>query len=476
MAASDRPPVTKIASLALFVAFAALGLWVQGRLPFWSSWDMDLITAVDLFRMESGLLPQHINHTGFGMYLPLRTVWDWLPLEAHNLTDWLAQPVPLFPLAETITWLRALSLLAMSVLVMAVWSALPRLSVALLLVTLPSLWLFPMLHVRTELWAVMWYGLAFAVLPWARSPRGIVLSFFLAGLGFLTKYQGLFLHAGLVLIVFHQAPAVAWPRLPGKRTGAIVLVTFLFLGLCAALSYVPNHFATFSRATAPNFFFFAGLILLTLPFWRAPWARLGGPLWWAVAALMAVFPLHFLMGLAPGAAWEYLVFDWRMLFLRLSKGAIAAARTENIFLWSLQHHAGLLLVWALLAGRHWRRGGKRERIFVAAYALLILLSLKLATRGHIQDALWNDFLLLFGLLPFLPGLPRRWDWALVPLVAIQLYQIRHIAEEPHIAEDQLDRYWLEPYESPDVGYTEAMARLLPWRDLINREARTLPAR
>jgi hypothetical protein len=475
MAKSHREAVTRAFALVLFVGFAVAALLVQRALPFWQAWDMDLITAVDLLRLGSGLIPQHINHTGFGMYLPLHAAWELSPLVIMDLGSWLATSVPLYPLADIISWLRLLTTFAGTVLVMATWSAMPRLALVALLVTLPSLWLTPLLVVRTELWAVMWYALAFATIAHARSTRAVCAGFFLAGLGFITKYQGLFLHAGLVLLVFQRFPPAQWPRLPRRAPALAVLGVFFLLGFCSFLSYVPNQFATFSKATAPNVFFLTGLAILCLPLLRTPWARFGGPAWWAVAGVMAVFPLHFFMGLDFSVAWEYLVFDWRMLFVRISKPAIAAARADNILLWSLQHHAGLLLLWTALAIRHWRRANSGARIFVGLYAALILVSLRLVTRGHIQDAMWNDFLILFGLLPLLEGLPRRWEWALVPLIVLQVYQLRGLRDPTQLMVGQrdLDRYWREPYESPDLRYTEIMSQLESRRAEINAHAAEL---
>lgn len=37
-------------------------------LPFYFSWDMDLITITDMLLMKSDMLPAHINHPGMGMY------------------------------------------------------------------------------------------------------------------------------------------------------------------------------------------------------------------------------------------------------------------------------------------------------------------------------------------------------------------------------------------------------------------------
>lgn len=465
----------KVLALILFAAFAVLGVYIQARIPFYGSWDMDFITVNDLYRMTEDFIPLHINHTAFGMYLPMRIFWQWFPLEAATLTEWMASPIPMFPLADAIIWLRYTCIFAGAVTIIATWSALPSLGLCLFLVSLPCLWLYPLQTIRTELWAVMWYALAFAVIPHIRQTKTLLLCFALAGMGFVTKYQGVFIHVGILLLVLNQLAPEAWPRLPNRRTTYIVLGIFLTLSVSCMVSYIPRSFAVFSRATAPNLFFIAALIVLCLPLLRTPWVRATGPVWWAGLGIIIVFPLHFFLGLSFETSFEYLLFDWRMIFLRHVDPAIATARTENIFLWSLKHHALILILWFAMAIRAWTQSSDWKRYLIMVYGILIVASLRLAVRGDLQDALWNDFLILFGFLLFPLHAPRRWTWALGIFAVMQMYQLRDLPfRTRYVGQYDLERFWREPYESLEVRYTERMAPLLPRKEEINALAQRYP--
>jgi hypothetical protein len=462
--------VKRCSELILLCLFVAFGFWLQKRIPFYSAWDMELITIIDLFRMSADLLPQHINHTAFGMYLPMRALWNILPLPTSEMGQWLSHEIPLLMLREPVLWMRNSSILAALALIIATYKPQRILSLLLVLITLPSLWLIPLQTIRTELYAIMWYAIAFAFLTKTSKRRNSYLFFFFAGLGFVTKYQGVFLHLGLCLLyLFHFSPAQYHP-MPDKSKARWVLGLFLFLSFCSLLAYIPSTFAVFSRSNFPNIFFFAALFILLLPFFKSPYFRLFGFLWWTGLGIIATFSLHFVLGLSLETSWEYLLFDWKMIFFRHSNPNIALPRVESIFGWSLFHQGPLLLIWVICWLKDLKKITHFHKILSTAYFFLILSSFRLVTRGGLQDAIWNDFLILFGFSFFQFKKESYYSIAFVALTILNLWTLKNLPFQTQYAgQYDIDRYWQEPYESPEILYTEKMKILQNRRREINQK-------
>ncbi len=55
----------------MIVLLLAWHILISCDYPYYFIWDMDHITCLDTVLIQSGLLPDHICHPGFGMYLPL---------------------------------------------------------------------------------------------------------------------------------------------------------------------------------------------------------------------------------------------------------------------------------------------------------------------------------------------------------------------------------------------------------------------
>ncbi len=56
---------------AVIILLLAWHAFISRNYPYYYVWDMDYITALDTVLIQSGLLPDHICHPGFGMNLPL---------------------------------------------------------------------------------------------------------------------------------------------------------------------------------------------------------------------------------------------------------------------------------------------------------------------------------------------------------------------------------------------------------------------
>lgn len=495
--------MTRLWVLPVFLIFCMAIVNVQGTLPYHNVWDMDFITTMDLLQMADGLLPQHINHPGAGLYLLQRWAWPFGRLSASSIGHVVASPIPLLPIAEATVWVRSLTLVpALLTLAGCTWGLVSRLprekhlfSIALCMViaTFAGFWGFQVEQVRSEMYAIGFYSVAFACLPLLSRPpkfRALMLVFFFAGVGFLTKFQGFFLHAALLLLACDALGKEQLPRLPQRRLVAgILLAVFMICSVISVFSYMPTYFAQFASKKTPNLFFFVSFFSLLLPFvgvaltrvlnasmvLRRPWlyrfTKPGPDLlgyfalpYWAVVGLLAAFVIHFAMGLSLGNSIEYFFFDWRMIFFKVSEHNSLRSSFLTQLSWNLQFHLPLLLVWIAGAVFTWRSLSLPARVTVALYAGLIFASLALASRGRVQDSLWNDVLIVWGLRFFVPSFARVSDWLLWPIAGLLLaWNLTHrytpSADGVNYHPMAQERFWQEPYESPVNTYTQHMSEL-----------------
>jgi hypothetical protein len=462
----------KILASTLVLIFLYLGYKLHTLLPWHISWDMDLITVIDLYRLSDGLIPLHINHTALGLYLPLRWGWYLLPIET-NYQAWISSAVPIIPLAKTVAWVRLLIIPASAATCFFAAASVRNIVFLMVTLSMASIWLMQIQIIRTELFSVMWFSLAFAVLY--RLPRKYIwMAFLAAGLGFLTKIQGVFLAAGFVLACIGTTTDKDYLQLPKREIAFPIMAVFLVLSLGAWMTYIPSSFATFSKLTAPNYFFALSLILLGFPFFRNPYLRTLAPAYWFVVGLMGSFLFHFALFIDLSTSLEYLLIDWKMVFIRFFKPAIAADRAENIFFYSIKYHSALFAAWILWMGFSWKSLALRGKLTTSAYFCLILASMRFATRGGIQDALWTDFLILYG---FGLGYPLskivQYGILLALLISnfVTIYGTKNIVFKS--APRNIDHFWKEPYESPEILYTERMSNFETSREEINKEIERL---
>src|SRR6516162_6405961 len=80
------------------------------RYPFYFIFDMDHTTMLDMLLINSGRLPDHLNHTALGMYVFMRLTSSVASalgvLTTFRLEDVGAALNPLLPVAELTTFLR----------------------------------------------------------------------------------------------------------------------------------------------------------------------------------------------------------------------------------------------------------------------------------------------------------------------------------------------------------------------------------
>ncbi len=108
---NPRKNTTFLAAAAFIIAaLSAWYLWISQRYPFYFIWDMDLTTAIDTVLINSGLLPDHILHPGFGMYLALassaKLAHHFAGLSILNLGDIASSLNPLVGMAELTDFIK----------------------------------------------------------------------------------------------------------------------------------------------------------------------------------------------------------------------------------------------------------------------------------------------------------------------------------------------------------------------------------
>jgi hypothetical protein len=469
MEKGDEGLINKIIGYLAIILFGLVSFSILSQIPFYSNWDMELITIIDLYRMTDDLTPQHINHTGAGMYVVLRLFWYLLPFPVKTMPEWISLENPMTALIDSVVQIRYLIIIPLLLSFSFLFKRLGSLLILLSAITLPSIWGYPIQTLRTEIWVIMFYCGAFYFASKENSKNELIV-FTLAGLGFITKFQGIFLHTAIVLIyLFHRSPGI-WPSLPSKTILRGALVSFIMISLISFAIKAPNDLAIFSVMRAPNLFFFIALSTLLMPFFNSPYLRLLSFSWWVTAGIMLSFLCHFFVGLSLSTSIKYLLFDWRMIFLRILDMNVAKSSIENIFLDSLLRHGLILTVWIIFLTYSWKTFDRNKKVITSFYLLLIIISLKSVTRGGIQDAIWNDFIILFGFTLFNFNHYKKLKYLMSSvLISNLLFLNSYLKSEWLIGYYDINRYWEEVYESPNVQYSEKMKSLTHKKETINSD-------
>ncbi|MBU4275968.1 MAG: hypothetical protein KKC30_04420 [Proteobacteria bacterium] len=418
--------------------FLALAYWgLNAAFPYYFIWDLDHIVALDTLVINSGLLPDHIHSPGFGAYFI--TVWvsrlasglGWL--SALDLTQLDHSLNPLACLAQAVELLRRLSPLAVLGAVFLLWSALqaafrPRALWALgaaLVLGLEQGLFYQAALIRTEQYSLLyWAGAALLAVLAGRArgwPRLLWLGLcgLLLGLAFVTKVQlGTYLLAAPLLLLLPLAlKGEAWDQAlpPLKRSQALagLAAAMLALAVTAALAWlawrepIPEGMGTFLyrlsiHITLPLLAllaFLAALVLLNL------WGLVGGNRRWglvfplaAYASLLLLgfglsFFCHFLIGLEPALAWQYLLLDFKMAFLR--QGFMLVPLAEHLkllaYLWpSVLANLVSLALLAWCARRRLNPALSRTAWLALALALLAYAHPLVLDRFILRDLMWAE--------------------------------------------------------------------------------------
>src|SRR5476649_1571984 len=160
-------------AIAAIVALTLVRLIsVSERYPYYFIWDLDHVTELDTLLINSGLLPDHLGHPGFGMYLLLTTSEKAAravgAISIATLDDVEASINPIAGMAERTDYLRRHTPYVCLAIVLMLWAALrlmfrlPWWCVLLFLLLLASQesLTYHASMIRTEIFSVLFWSAA----------------------------------------------------------------------------------------------------------------------------------------------------------------------------------------------------------------------------------------------------------------------------------------------------------------------------
>ena len=429
-------------------------LGVSRSYPYYFMGDMDCPTAQDVVLIHSDLLPDHINHPGFGMYLLqsfTTRVGAWFNrVSALTVAEVEASLNPLLPMAEMTGFLRLHSPFLVVLIVFLLWWALcstGELSygqklLALLVLALQESLVYHASIVRSELYAVFyWSGAVLLVILAGRALRrragyfrlfvgGVAL-----GLCFLTKLQALFyvmaipFLLALIISIRQEARRGNGDTMTVRRAyGAMGLSVFnlmVFLAVGAA-AYATDISGEFDRAREVYQINAAG-VMFVLAFG----SLLGGNIYLLVrgraqseafryllylsilaVGFEAAFCCHFLLYNSAELSWRHLLYDYKMLFIRQRYSGMLSVweYVRHLGQYVRQDPAPYLVFAGLTAGLvvgAWRKCvamTQRQVLLIVAITVIVVAHLAVGTRQTAKDELWREIivtyvsLFYFGLL------------------------------------------------------------------------------
>lgn len=414
--------------------------------PYYFIWDMDYIASLETVLIQSGLRPDHICHPGFGMnfflFFSEKIAEVFGVLSVLNLDDVAASLNPLAGMAELTAFVRLhspfLSVGIGVLLCMAIYRIfdISRWYLLFFLVFLgaqESL-TYHSSMVRTEFYSVFyWSGAVLAMAIAAKSSSSIgrfaslLATGLLLGLSLLTKIQSLFYLAVLpvlAILVFsffqdvhsQQCRAITRKGVPWLLAVSLFnVIAFLFLGIASHLTPIPPGIPTWAAAfrVTPIFviFFLAllGLFLCQLFSYRTD--RISSDVFRSCSFLSIIaagfilsFAFHFLLYSDGAVSLNYMLLNFKMMFLRepkLLKITEPSAYISN-FLSFLYYNPLLFIVnivlnVLLVLGHRFRfvRITKSQLALCLVTTCLAFVNIAVGTRFILRDILWAEVLLNF---------------------------------------------------------------------------------
>jgi hypothetical protein len=435
----------------IVTAITVFYFWISAQYPYYFMWDQDYVLTLDSVLIQSGLLPDHIHHPGFG----LNFLWFFTQKIAHSLNvlsilsleDLRGSLNPFAAMAEQVAFMRLHTPILLAAMVISLWIALTRLfsppfwlsiGILLFLGTQNSL-IYHASMIRTEAYSLFYWSLAIAFSVCALKGGKIKWVWFfmagaLLGLAFLTKVQCFFYLLGFVLF-FLLAGMITPSNTLNKETFSSIKNRWLdiamagtglglFIALIAVASFVPlpSGFATWTK----NYYlspiaivFIAAFFLLTLFVWMAK--KEGGQIFHHAGnykglillswGFLGSFLLHLLLFKNLTTGFQYLIYDFKMLFLRMSfheshsLNAYARHLMEMVSFNPIDYVLHLILfLFVILFRNHVFDSRRASRIFISLLGIfwaLFYVNLLLGTRGLLRDLLWIEVLLVFSTCFFL---------------------------------------------------------------------------
>ncbi len=524
MAKWQKDAVFQTAVTAAVVLLLAWHIFISYDYPYYFLWDMDFVTSLDAVLIQSGLLPDHICHPGFGMYLPLffsgKIAHAIGVVSVLNLGDLAESLNPLVAMAELTAFVRLHSPFLVVGIAVLLGMAMQRMFgisrwyffLFLGILGMQESLTYYSAVVRTELYSVFYWSGAVLTMALAVKAAGAVGRWLwvlgtgvLLGLCFLTKVQSLFYLAGLgvlLLIAFSIFRTDEKQRsLAVGRKGALWIlgvslfnvIAFLVLGIAAYSTAIPRGIPTWASAfcvTPMAVIFFLGLFLLFLCQLflyltnRVASDVFGFSCLFSViaAGFILSFALHFLLYSDPAVSLQYILRNFKMMFLRQSK--LLQLRDISVclsdFLLYVYYNPTLFIVnivlnVLLVVGCFFGfvRITKGQLGLCLLAAVIAFVNIAVATRFVLRDVLWKEVLVSFlSLFCFAIIVVRatRYRWLLVGVgtgLLVMLFFancIRSYAMPARIDADfnhygwRVDKWFKGEYGCNQRKYSEIMRR------------------
>ncbi|WP_027191582.1 hypothetical protein [Fundidesulfovibrio putealis] len=400
-------------------------------------WDMDLATVLDAIVIQSGYHPDHVNHSGFGMYLLLNCLIGLFNsagvLSAVSLEGLSQSLNPLSCVAELTDFIRMVSpavCLASVMLLSAFFflsfrASLMMTALALLALSTQHSFIYHSTMNRTELFSILYWALGLFSMASSysfSSPRSRTVWILIAGccmgLAILTKLQSfiyVLMAPAMVMLVRRLLcrPVLPFTLSPSReglgRLAALGVFNLIFFAGTLALARfqeLPPGVWSFTEKYGLTSF---GLLLLLI-FIASPivlwWARIrtrhdslptGLARWTCImeTGFLAAYLLHFAVLTSVIAGWQYLLADLKMTFFRaplytplslaeywsqLSRIALYAPSTLALHL--------LALASLLYFGR--ARLPKAAQLLCPVVTFAALACAVLSSRPILRDMLWFE--------------------------------------------------------------------------------------
>ena len=414
--------------------------------PYYFIWDMDHFTCLDTVLIQSGLLPNHICHPNSSMYLPLifseKIAHFFGILSVSNLAEVAGSLNPLAAMAELTDFVRLHSpFLTIGVVVL--------LSLAIQVIFRMSKWwvLFFVIFlgaqesltyhssmVRSGLYSVFyWCGAVLTMAAAVKTSRpvkryaGLLATGIFLGLSFLSKVQSLFYLAAapiILLLMFsfsEDSEKQGHSGLTNKGAFRVLalslfnIVAFVFLCIFSYSTSIPPGIPTWAVSfgitpiTAVFFLALLSLLFCQLHLYRANKVSSDvfkySSFFSVIGAGFILSPaLFFLFYSDAGLSLQYILINFKILFLRIPEPALRVTPAEYIpnFLQHALYNPTLFIVHialiSLLVFGH-SRGFVRITKYQATLCLIVscfaFISVLIATRVRPRDLLWKEVLINF---------------------------------------------------------------------------------
>ena len=239
---------------------------INSSLPFYFAYDMDSSTAQDLLAIQSNMLPNHINHPGFGLYFLINLTHDFFYkfdfISIFNFEDLRISLEPILLYAEFVDFVRIHTVYLASFIVIILslsFYILFNKNIFYAILTLLVFAIDPGINqqvylVRSEIYSLFYYSLAFLFTSLIIKNNKDHFYFLgigiLLGLMYLSKVQSLLFlltYPILLKILFFNEKKYQY-----KKNYFLyclhffLLISFFLLLKVADEKQIPEEFATFS--------------------------------------------------------------------------------------------------------------------------------------------------------------------------------------------------------------------------------------